>query len=118
MDNNKTPKVPSSRNFYEIWTIIKPGNDESNRKNANPLNIQHDWHFQVEERCLADSNRRSRFCRPLTKPLIQGTKLTGVNMRFPEKFCKVSVFLCFDKLFQHFFFKNQKKLTNFEFSSR
>jgi hypothetical protein len=39
-------------------------------------------------------------------------------MRFPEKFCKVSVFLCFDKLFQHFFFKNQKKLTNFEFSSR
>ena len=25
-------------------------------------------------RCLADSNRRRRFCRPLTKPLIQGTK--------------------------------------------
>ena len=24
-------------------------------------------------RCLADSNRRRRFCRPLTKPLIQGT---------------------------------------------
>ena len=24
-------------------------------------------------RYLADSNRRTRFCRPLTKPLIQGT---------------------------------------------
>ncbi len=30
----------------------------------------------MEERLryLADSNRRTRFCRPLTKPLIQGTK--------------------------------------------
>ena len=27
-------------------------------------------------RFLADSNRRTRFCRPLTKPLIQGTKNT------------------------------------------
>ena len=26
-------------------------------------------------RFLADSNRRTRFCRPLTKPLIQGTKI-------------------------------------------
>ena len=25
------------------------------------------------QRSLADSNRRARFCRPLTKPLIQGT---------------------------------------------
>ena len=28
-----------------------------------------------EKRFLADSNRRTRFCRPLTKPLIQGTKI-------------------------------------------
>ena len=28
-------------------------------------------------RCLADSNRRRRFCRPLTKPLIQGTVLAS-----------------------------------------
>ena len=27
-------------------------------------------------RFLADSNRRTRFCRPLTKPLIQGTNLS------------------------------------------
>ena len=30
--------------------------------------IQTFWRF------LADSNRRTRFCRPLTKPLIQGTR--------------------------------------------
>ena len=42
-------------------------------------------------RCLADSNRRRRFCRPLTKPLIQGTislfavaKL--VKLSFPAKY--------------------------------
>ena len=28
---------------------------------------------RVFKRCLADSNRRKRFCRPVTKPLIQGT---------------------------------------------
>ena len=27
-------------------------------------------------RFLADSNRRTRFCRPLTKPLIQGTNVS------------------------------------------
>ena len=27
-------------------------------------------------RFLADSNRRTRFCRPLTKPLIQGTNMS------------------------------------------
>ena len=36
-------------------------------------------------RCLADSNRRAWFCRPLTKPLIQGTtiiyNLTNCNLR-------------------------------------
>ena len=33
-------------------------------------------HSDISEsslRFLADSNRRTRFCRPLTKPLIQGT---------------------------------------------
>ncbi len=30
-------------------------------------------------RYLADSNRRTRFCRPLTKPLIQGTGLLSVD---------------------------------------
>ena len=104
MDNNKTPKVPSSRNFYEIWTIIKPRNDESNRKNANRLNIQHDWHFQVEERCLADSNRRSRFCRPLTKPLIQGTK-TGIS---PKSFAKLVYFCVLTNFFNTFFSKIKK----------
>ena len=31
-------------------------------------------------RYLADSNRRTRFCRPLTKPLIQGTKKHLVSL--------------------------------------
>ena len=31
------------------------------------------YRFSFKWRCLADSNRRGRFCRPLTKPLIQGT---------------------------------------------
>lgn len=31
------------------------------------------YRFSFMWRCLADSNRRRRFCRPLTKPLIQGT---------------------------------------------
>lgn len=31
------------------------------------------YRFSFKWRCLADSNRRRRFCRPLTKPLIQGT---------------------------------------------
>ncbi len=31
--------------------------------------------YLSEVRCLADSNRRRRFCRPVTKPLIQGTIL-------------------------------------------
>ena len=33
-------------------------------------------------RCLADSNRRRRFCRPLTKPLIQGTILSKRMQRY------------------------------------
>ena len=35
-------------------------------------------HSDISEsslRFLADSNRRTRFCRPLTKPLIQGTNM-------------------------------------------
>ena len=38
-------------------------------------------------RFLADSNRRTRFCRPLTKPLIQGTR-TLCNKLFPDCGCK------------------------------
>ena len=42
-------------------------------------------------RCLADSNRRTRFCRPLTKPLIQGT--------IPLKRCKGTLFISFLQMF-------------------
>ena len=37
------------------------------------------------QRSLADSNRRRRFCRPLTKPLIQGTLFSLLR-------CKVKAF--------------------------
>lgn len=43
------------------------------------------------ERCLADSNRRTRFCRPLTKPLIQGT--------IPLRRCKGTSFISFLQIF-------------------
>ena len=33
-------------------------------------------------RFLADSNRRTRFCRPLTKPLIQGTGCHHFNLKW------------------------------------
>ena len=39
-------------------------------KEKRLIDISSAFSFQ---RCLADSNRRRRFCRPLTKPLIQGT---------------------------------------------
>ena len=32
-------------------------------------------------RFLADSNRRTRFCRPLTKPLIQGTNVSFFRLQ-------------------------------------
>ena len=36
-------------------------------------------------RFLADSNRRTRFCRPLTKPLIQGTNLSFFAASFVSR---------------------------------
>ena len=40
-------------------------------------------------RFLADSNRRTRFCRPLTKPLIQGTISSLWKSLLPFCECKV-----------------------------
>ena len=42
-------------------------------------------------RFLADSNRRTRFCRPLTKPLIQGTRLVIVGVSL-KRVAKVQLF--------------------------
>ena len=36
-------------------------------------------------RFLADSNRRTRFCRPLTKPLIQGTNISFFAASFVSR---------------------------------
>lgn len=62
-------------------------------------------------RCLADSNRRRRFCRPLTKPLIQGTVASflicgckGTTFYlFYQMFCTLfSLSFCFYLLFPSF----------------
>lgn len=45
-------------------------------------------------RCLADSNRRRRFCRPLTKPLIQGTLLLS-ECKGNTIFLNNQIFFCF-----------------------
>ena len=61
-------------------------------------------------RCLADSNRRRRFCRPLTKPLIQGT---GNRMTFASvsnagakvvSFFETTKFFCYFFVQQHDFY--------------
>ena len=49
-------------------------------------------------RCLADSNRRRRFCRPLTKPLIQGTVC--------KCGCKGNAFIWNDQIFPLLFITN------------
>ena len=41
--------------------------------------------FRFLVRFLADSNRRTRFCRPLTKPLIQGTIKKVLLLRLSTK---------------------------------
>ena len=49
------------------------------------------------ERFLADSNRRTRFCRPLTKPLIQGT------ISFSIALAKVVIFFFLPNFAEPFF---------------
>ena len=51
-------------------------------------------------RFLADSNRRTRFCRPLTKPLIQGTNYE-VNV-LPDCGCKGTTIFVTAKLSKGF----------------
>ena len=53
-------------------------------------------------RCLADSNCCRRFCRPLTKPLIQGTLFVSeAFVAFAD--AKVQLFFCSAKFFRYFF---------------
>ena len=56
------------RNFVAS-NLEQPFNNYKKEKSSPPI-----WRTALFWwRCLADSNRRRRFCRPLTKPLIQGT---------------------------------------------
>ena len=59
-------------------------------------------------RFLADSNRRTRFCRPLTKPLIQGTNVSifACNRCFSIASAKVQLFSEPASVFNTFFIKS------------
>lgn len=61
-------------------------------------------------RCLADSNRRRRFCRPLTKPLIQGTVASFLICG-----CKGTTFYLFYQMFCVLFFSFFLLLSAFPF---
>ena len=52
-----------------LFTSLPKSLTSSHLWDANDPNFQ-------SLRFLADSNRRTRFCRPLTKPLIQGTNIS------------------------------------------
>lgn len=65
-------------------------------------------YFEVMRRFLADSNRRTRFCRPLTKPLIQGTLLLSIfvsrlRLQRYDIFFNLQIFCYFFLTFLHFF---------------
>ena len=55
-------------------------------------------------RFLADSNRRTWFCRPLTKPLIQGTIISIQNKYFRFASAKKDNNIGITKLFLSFLF--------------
>ena len=64
--------------LFSYWRKL----GDSNPRYGYPYVSLANWWFQPLTqtsfllRFLADSNRRTRFCRPLTKPLIQGTNLS------------------------------------------
>ena len=71
--------------------------------------LLHIYFLKVMRRFLADSNRRTRFCRPLTKPLIQGTLLLSIfvsRLRLTKVrlfFFNLQIFCYFFLTFLHFF---------------
>ena len=68
-------------------------------------------HSDISEsslRFLADSNRRTRFCRPLTKPLIQGTLslaifVSRLRLQRYDIFFNLQIFCYFFLTFSAFF---------------
>ena len=59
--------------FYHALQMRYNSYNPSKKENSETFCLSRFPNFSA--RCLADSNRRRRFCRPLTKPLIQGTNL-------------------------------------------
>ena len=97
MEGGKNKKTPLD--YLEKSLLRKLG--DSNPRYGYPYVSLANWWFQPLTqtsfllRFLADSNRRTRFCRPLTKPLIQGTNISTFSLAivcFPIASAKVLLF--------------------------
>jgi hypothetical protein len=58
----------------EPRTARQPDEGSGRTKQKKPRSVHYKQLRGFPPRFLADSNRRTWFCRPLTKPLIQGTE--------------------------------------------
>ena len=99
---------PRPRPLDDTAIVRKLG--DSNPRYGYPYVSLANWWFQpltqtsfLFSRFLADSNRRTRFCRPLTKPLIQGT-IHRLAIVFSRLRCKGTAFFRTCKSFHTFFF--------------
>ena len=82
LDTKKAYKI---ENQFLVGIFSRKRGD-SNPRYGYPYVSLANWWFQpltqtsFLSRFLADSNRRTRFCRPLTKPLIQGTNISFFSL--------------------------------------
>ena len=99
-DIKKAPLDFSNSAIKLISFFQKRKLGDSNPRYGCPYVSLANWWFQPLTqtsfllRFLADSNRRTRFCRPLTKPLIQGTNFSFIacNLCFSIAVAKVRLF--------------------------
>ena len=99
--HSKQTENQKSYFFHLIQSsIIELGKIPYNEK--NPKHFIKSSFGILLSRYLADSNCRTRFCRPLTKPLIQGTNITRV-LYFLFADAKVALFLKPPTIYSNFF---------------
>ena len=92
----KTANRPTTRRELRTNKTKKPRSVHYKQLRGFPL------------RFLADSNRRTRFCRPLTKPLIQGTLslaifVSRLRLQRYDIFFNLQIFCYFFLTFSAFF---------------
>ena len=86
-----------------VWVNVVPSCCKKQKRN------QIDFDSFLSSRCVADSNRRSWFCRPVTKPLIQRTMFYYFCASVSELRCKGSCLFSIDNAFSLFFFRKVRK---------